>query len=422
MEFFKRAKVFRLKCGHQAKYLVADKDGETVRQSRTASSKTAHWAIELVEGKSNVVRFRSCETFKYLATTDESFLTGMTGKKLAQRLRLDSTVEWEPVKEGPYIKLKSQSGTLLRANPGLPPWRNSVTHDAPGHWTSTENMVLWIVDIVELDYNSNRGTRDDSESTSGTKVDSTPPKAVKHAVDVPSSSSVKKSDSKSKPVLNDEFGRTNSDGLSRLPSAESMSGLAVNVAKITVKELKNVEFHTVLSSGQINKLDRALSVISANVKTLGSGNHNLANLKDKLKVLEKDHKRATQELADCTTFSKRRYEIRAELKKDAAKARELEATDAELSNRLKAAKDRRRELLRQLGETEDSIKGAEKDQADSKAQIDELISSIRQKTEAFKAMERENKSSQVRKYEAQRTLEKVEEDWLHMKDLISAFL
>ncbi|KAK9668712.1 hypothetical protein RND81_13G080400 [Saponaria officinalis] len=315
----------------------------------------------------------------------------MTGKKLAQRLRLDSTVEWEPVKEGPYIKLKSRSGTLLRANPGIPPWRNTVTHDLPGHWTSTENMVLWIVDIVELDYNSNRGTKDDNESpTSTSKVNSTPPEVVKHAVDVPSSSNMKKSNSKS--VLEGEFGRTNSDGLSRLPSAESMSGLAVNVAKLTVKELKNIEFHTVLSSRQITKLDRALSVISANVKISARGNHDLANLKDKLKILEKYHKKATQELVDCTTFSKRRYEKRADLKKDAAKARELEAIDAELSYRLVAAKHRRRELLRQLEETEDSIKGAEKGQTDSKAEIEEIISSIQQKTEAFKVMERENKS------------------------------
>ncbi|KAK9669495.1 hypothetical protein RND81_13G134700 [Saponaria officinalis] len=421
MEFFKRAKVFRLKCGHQSKYLMADKDEETVRQSRNASSQTAHWAIELVEGKTNVVRFRSCQTFKYLATTDETFLTGMTGKKLAQRLRLDSTVEWEPVKEGPYIKLKSRSGTLLRANPGIPPWRNTVTHDVPGHWTSTENMVLWIVDIVELDYNSNGGTKDDNESPTSTfKVNSTPPEVVKHAVDVPSSSNMKKSNSN--PVLEDEFGRTNSDGLSRLPSAESMSGLAVNVAKLTVKELKNIEFHTVLSSGQIMKLDRALSVISANVNISARGNHDLANLKDKLKILEKDHKKATQELVDCTTFSKRRYEKRAELKKDAAKARELEAIGAELSYRLVAAKDRRRELLRQLEETEDSIKGAEKGQTDSKAEIEEIISCIKQKTEAFKVMERENKSLQARKYEAQRMLEKVEEDWLRVKDLIAGFL
>lgn len=78
----------------------------------------------------------------------------MTGKRVEQTIRMGSTIEWEPIREGLYIKLKSHTGTLLRANRGPPPWRNSVTHDQPGHWTSTESMTLWIVDIVELHLHS----------------------------------------------------------------------------------------------------------------------------------------------------------------------------------------------------------------------------------------------------------------------------
>ena len=40
-------------------------------------------------------------------------------------------------------------GTCLRANGGMPPWKNSVTHDNP-EVTSTRNWVLWEVEAVEV--------------------------------------------------------------------------------------------------------------------------------------------------------------------------------------------------------------------------------------------------------------------------------
>lgn len=154
MDFLKRAKVFRLKCSGQSKYLIADKDDETIKQSRNRSSKKAEWVYEHVEGKPNLIRLRNCSSYRYLAATQNLFLFGMTGKRVEQTIRMGSTIEWEPIREGLYIKLKSHTGTLLRANRGPPPWRNSVTHDQPGHWTSTESMTLWIVDIVELHLHS----------------------------------------------------------------------------------------------------------------------------------------------------------------------------------------------------------------------------------------------------------------------------
>lgn len=154
MEFFQRAKVFRLKSSNQSKYLIADQDGDTVKQTRDNSSTYTRWSFEPVEGKNNVIRIRSCNSWKYLAASEEHFLLGMTGKRVAQRPWLGPTVEWEPINEGPYIKLKSHTGTFLRANRGLPPWRNTITHDLPGHWTASESMILWIVDIVEIDHNS----------------------------------------------------------------------------------------------------------------------------------------------------------------------------------------------------------------------------------------------------------------------------
>nr|XP_027075260.1 uncharacterized protein LOC113699247 [Coffea arabica] len=150
MGFFDKAKAVRLQ-SHLGKYLVADDDEETVRQSRNGSSSKARWTVEYVEGKSNVIRLKSCHGL-YLTATEEAFLLGATGRKVRQTLpakKMNSSIEWEPIKEGLYVKLRTSEGKFLRGNGGPPPWRNSVTHDIP-HRTATQDWVLWGVDIVDI--------------------------------------------------------------------------------------------------------------------------------------------------------------------------------------------------------------------------------------------------------------------------------
>ena len=162
MEFFKRAKVVRLRSQHH-KFLTASEDEESVKQSRKGSSKNVRWTVEPVQGKPNLIRLKSCFSCKYLSASEEPFRLGWTGKRVFQsspRLRLDPSVEWEPIREGSHshshshIKSKSnRSGNYLRGNGGVPPWNNSVTHDVPSR-SVTQDWIVWSVDILEVDYES----------------------------------------------------------------------------------------------------------------------------------------------------------------------------------------------------------------------------------------------------------------------------
>ncbi|XP_051117585.1 uncharacterized protein LOC127242186 [Andrographis paniculata] len=148
MEQFNKAKTVRLK-SHHDKYLTADSDRETVVQVRSGIGVAARWTVEFVEGVESVVRLKSCYG-KYLTASDEEFLKlGVSGQKVIQSLpkKLDSSVEWEPVKDGNLVKLKTRYGNFLRANGGLPPWRNSITHDIPHRH---RDWVLWEVHVVEV--------------------------------------------------------------------------------------------------------------------------------------------------------------------------------------------------------------------------------------------------------------------------------
>ncbi|XP_019422205.1 PREDICTED: uncharacterized protein LOC109331890 [Lupinus angustifolius] len=153
MDFFHHAKAVRFRSNHH-KYLLAEEDEESVSQHRKCSSKNAEWIIEHVPQYDNVIRLKSCYG-KYLTASNHPFLFGMAGRKVLQTLphRLDSSVEWEPVKYGSLVKLRTRYGNFLRANNGLPPWRNSVTHDIPNR-SATQDWILWDVDVVETNAHS----------------------------------------------------------------------------------------------------------------------------------------------------------------------------------------------------------------------------------------------------------------------------
>ncbi|XP_020202255.1 uncharacterized protein LOC109788031 [Cajanus cajan] len=148
MEFFQKAKVVRLR-SHHDKYMLADDDQENVFQDRNGCNNNAKWTVEILEN-SNVIRLKSCYG-KYLTASNMPFILRGTGKKVLQTMptRLNSSVEWEPIREGVQVRLRTRYGQYLRGNGGFPPWRNTITHDVP-HRTSKANWVLWDVDIVEL--------------------------------------------------------------------------------------------------------------------------------------------------------------------------------------------------------------------------------------------------------------------------------
>ncbi|VFQ80211.1 unnamed protein product [Cuscuta campestris] len=149
MELFQRAKTVRLRSHHE-KFLTAEEDEESVTQDRNGASASARWSVEIPENSDNAVRLKSCYG-KYLTASNHPFLLGMTGRKVLHTLptRLDSSVEWEPVREGAQVKFRTRYGQFLRANGGLPPWRNSVTHDVP-HRSATQDWILWEVHVVDI--------------------------------------------------------------------------------------------------------------------------------------------------------------------------------------------------------------------------------------------------------------------------------
>ncbi|XP_015887735.1 uncharacterized protein LOC107422745 [Ziziphus jujuba] len=151
MEFFHKAESVRLRSHHE-KYLLAQEDGETVRQDRNGAHKRAQWNVEFVTGSDSVIRFKSCYG-KYLTASTEPFLKGLSScQKVLQTLPspLDSTVEWEPIRDGEHIRLMSRySHSFLRGSGGLPPWRKSVTH-YPADDETEKSSLEWDVDIVGI--------------------------------------------------------------------------------------------------------------------------------------------------------------------------------------------------------------------------------------------------------------------------------
>ncbi|KAG2321554.1 hypothetical protein Bca52824_014767 [Brassica carinata] len=152
IDIFRIAKSVRLRSSAHEKYLIADDNEESVVMGRNGSSKEARWRVELVPGSEDVIRLKSCHG-GYLTASNERLMLGATGHKVVQSRRTgvgEPAGEWKPVADGSKVKLKSRNGgNFLRANGGMPPWRNSVTHDIPNR-SATQDWVVWEVDVVEI--------------------------------------------------------------------------------------------------------------------------------------------------------------------------------------------------------------------------------------------------------------------------------
>ncbi|KAI3709545.1 hypothetical protein L2E82_39307 [Cichorium intybus] len=147
MELFKKSKRIRLR-SMKDKYLVADNDEETVFQDRDGSSEKAEWDVYTAGEKH--VRFKSYYG-KYLMASNALFLQGVKGKKVLQtelKPDLDGSVNWEPVRDDFQVRLKTHTGSFLRPIGGVPPWRNTITHDTPRR-QKTQEKVLWDIETVE---------------------------------------------------------------------------------------------------------------------------------------------------------------------------------------------------------------------------------------------------------------------------------
>ncbi|KAK1353177.1 hypothetical protein POM88_052312 [Heracleum sosnowskyi] len=73
----------------------------TITQGGHGSSEAALWTVELLPPDHNIDRLKSCYN-KYLTTSNLPFLYGMRHRKLLQSIpnMLDSSVEWEPIRDG----------------------------------------------------------------------------------------------------------------------------------------------------------------------------------------------------------------------------------------------------------------------------------------------------------------------------------
>jgi hypothetical protein len=148
MEVFERAATVRLKSIH-GRFLWADGNRKSVSQTGDSRDVATVWKVEQVTVGA-AVRFKSVHDL-YLAETDFAYILGLTGKKVIQSYssKADSAVEWQPISQGKYVKLKTRRGTFLRANGVmLPGYRNSVTHDVPES-PATQSWILWEVQVVE---------------------------------------------------------------------------------------------------------------------------------------------------------------------------------------------------------------------------------------------------------------------------------
>ncbi|KAF6165048.1 hypothetical protein GIB67_000632 [Kingdonia uniflora] len=171
MELFQNIKTIRLR-SHLEKYLQASVDHVSVSQCRSASIKSSSWTVELVRsGETTYIRLKSCYG-KYLTASNSPFLLGIVGRKVIQskNKRLGTSVDWEPIREGKsnMVKLKTRYGNYLRANGGLPPIRNTVTHDSP-FINHTQDWILW--EVVPLEFQVQKTSKSGSLAKHSQRVE-----------------------------------------------------------------------------------------------------------------------------------------------------------------------------------------------------------------------------------------------------------
>jgi tetrahydromethanopterin S-methyltransferase subunit B len=153
MEFFNKSKIIKLR-SHLDKYLIIDDNHigkHKLRQSRNGTVRRAQWTIEQIENNPHLIRLKSYNG-KYLTATETPFPLSLTAKTvILTELEngLDGKNEWEPIRDGFQVKLRSWCGKYLKGNGGAPPWRNSITiDDALG--SVKMDSVLWDVeDVIE---------------------------------------------------------------------------------------------------------------------------------------------------------------------------------------------------------------------------------------------------------------------------------
>lgn len=121
------------------KYLVAKDDKKSVGQDGDGSSKRAEWTVEVVTDSDDYfIRLKSCYN-KYLTASS-------TGQKVLQTPPSpdDSTVEWEPINDGEYYRLKRRNSSFLRGSR----WRRlySVTHYTAENETM-KSSLKWDIEV-----------------------------------------------------------------------------------------------------------------------------------------------------------------------------------------------------------------------------------------------------------------------------------
>ncbi|XP_015868891.3 uncharacterized protein LOC107404353 [Ziziphus jujuba] len=148
MEFFPNGYVVRLR-NHHKKYLFAKNDRETVGQDKHGSYNGTRWTVELVTGFNSVIRLKSCHG-KYLTASDQPLILEGLGRsmKVVQTLPspVDSTIDWEPIRVGQHIRLKSRRHSVdsfLRGSGSLRFY--SVSH-YPAQVDTDKDSLDWDVE------------------------------------------------------------------------------------------------------------------------------------------------------------------------------------------------------------------------------------------------------------------------------------